>query len=87
MSSCPEARAARRAWRCSSPSSEGCGADISPVGNHGHFLDSLGRATARSSSSPAAVGSEVRFEDEVLGSYHSLASALDNLLSGQVDWP
>src|SRR5215217_7013701 len=30
---------------------------------------------------------EVRFEDEVLGSYHSLASALDNLLSGQVDWP
>jgi hypothetical protein len=25
---------------------------------------------------------EVRFEDEVLGSYHSLASALDNLLSG-----
>ena len=28
---------------------------------------------------------EVRFEDEVLGSYHSLASALDNLLSGQVD--
>src|SRR3954468_2520001 len=30
---------------------------------------------------------EVRFEDEPLGSYHSLASALDNLLSGQVDWP
>ena len=30
---------------------------------------------------------EVRFEDEVLGSYHSLASALDNLLFGQVDWP
>jgi hypothetical protein len=30
---------------------------------------------------------EVRFEDEVLGSYYSLASALDNLLSGQVDWP
>ena len=28
-----------------------------------------------------------RFEDEPLGSYHSLASALDNLLSGQVDWP
>jgi hypothetical protein len=30
---------------------------------------------------------EVRFENEVLGSYHSLASALDNLLSGHVDWP
>ena len=30
---------------------------------------------------------EVRFEDEPLGSYHSLASALDNLLSGQVAWP
>jgi len=30
---------------------------------------------------------EVRFESEVLGSYHSLAAALDNLLSGHVDWP
>jgi hypothetical protein len=29
----------------------------------------------------------VRFKDEVLGSYHSLAAALDNLLSGHVDWP
>ena len=30
---------------------------------------------------------EVRFEGEVLGTYHSLAVALDNLLSGHVDWP
>jgi hypothetical protein len=30
---------------------------------------------------------EVRFESEFLGSYHSLASALENLLSGHVDWP
>ena len=29
----------------------------------------------------------VRFKDEVLGSYHSLPVALDNLLSGHVDWP
>ena len=36
---------------------------------------------------PSGGGFEVRFEDEPLGSYHSLASALDNLLSGQVDWP
>jgi len=29
----------------------------------------------------------VRFKDEVLGSYPTLATALDNLLSGHVDWP
>ena len=30
---------------------------------------------------------EVQFEGEFLGSYHSLTSALENLLSGHVDWP
>jgi len=29
----------------------------------------------------------VRFKDEVLGSYSTLPIALDNLLSGHMDWP